>query len=125
MNEAMPRGYGLAFMYVERHEAVIYPIPFNYVAGLAYRLWCRLKVGPTGWQTAYDKGYHQGLNEGKDLGKRIVYNKVLTEEIGGILSRYGQLQVKMLHASNSEIQKALRQFTQDEIERFKMELQDR
>lgn len=77
------------------------------------------------WKLAYDKGYTHGLDEGADFGKRIAYNKVLTQEIGGILSRYGQLQVKLLTKPKSEIQEALRKFTQDEIDRFKMELQDR
>lgn len=77
------------------------------------------------WQIAYDKGYAQGLDEGSDFGKRIAYNSVLQKEIGGILSRYGQLQVKMLTKPKSEIQTALIAFTQGEIDRFKMELQDR
>lgn len=121
----MPRGYGLAFYYVNRDQAVVFPIPFNYVVGWGYRLWMKFKVGPTTWQHAYDKGYHQGLEEGQDFGKIIAYNKTLTEEIPGIISRYSQLQVKLIHKPKSEMQRALAEFTNTELDRFKMEMQNR
>lgn len=121
----IPRGYGLAIQYVDRHEYVVFPIPFNYVAGWAYRLWTKLKVGPTDWQSAYDKAYHKGLDDGHDFGKRIAYNQVLTKEISGILSRYSQLQVRIMNKPKAAIQKELEEFTRTETERFKMELQDR
>jgi hypothetical protein len=81
---------------------------------------------PSGsWLQGYDAGYAQGLNEGSDFGKRIAYNSVLTKEVPHILSRYSQLQVKLVTKPKSEIQDAFKEFTQHEIDRFKMELQDR
>lgn len=77
------------------------------------------------WQVAYDKGYHQGLDEGSDFGKRLAYNSVLKNELPHILSRYGQLQVKVITKPKVEIQTALAKFTQDEIARFEMEMQNR
>lgn len=79
----------------------------------------------TGWQEGYDAGYLKGLDEGGDFGKRVAYNHILSKEISGVLSRYGQLQIKLLAKPKDEIQAALEQFTNDEIARFKMELQDR
>ena len=78
-----------------------------------------------GFQKGYDAGYHQGLDEGSEFGKRIAYNSTLTKEINGILSRYGQLQVKIMNKPKSVIQRELAEFTQRELDRFKMELQDR
>lgn len=78
-----------------------------------------------GWHEGYDNGYREGLDAGTDFGKRIAYNSVLREELGGILSRYGQLQVKLLTKPKKEIQSALADFEQQEIKRFEMELQDR
>jgi hypothetical protein len=121
---AMPRFYGIAYYRFDMHAAVVYPIPFNIVIGFVRRLQMSFRNN-NHWQTAYDKGYHQGLSEGRDFGERIAYNQTLTKEINGILSRYGQLQVKLLRKPKSEIQAALTKFTADEIDRFKMELQDR
>lgn len=77
------------------------------------------------WKLAYDKGYTQGINEGQDLGRRIAYNRTLSKELPRILSRYGQLQVKIMHKPKTEMQTALRKFTEEELDRFRMELQDR
>lgn len=77
------------------------------------------------WQEGYDNGYSAGLDAGTDFGKRIAYNQVLQKELPHVLSRYAQLQVKIINKPKIEVQKALKQFQEDEINRFKMELQDR
>lgn len=47
--EVIPRGYGVAYRDLIRHEAVVLPIPVNWVAGIANRaLWlARQGVDPT------------------------------------------------------------------------------
>jgi hypothetical protein len=86
----------------------------------------RFLMRPSGaWQMGYDQGYHVGLDEGTDFGKRIAYNQVLAKELPHILSRYAQLQVKVINKPKMEIQKALHRFQEQEIERFKMEMQER
>lgn len=77
------------------------------------------------WQMAYDKGYAEGLDAGTDFGKRIAYNQVLTKEIGGVLSRYSQLQVRIINKPKLVIQQELAAFTEKEVNRFKMEMQER
>lgn len=78
-----------------------------------------------GFNEGFDTGYQKGLEQGKDLGKRVAYNTTLTKEIPGILSRYSQLQVKLLTKPKNEMQDAFREFTNKELERFKMEMQER
>jgi flagellar biosynthesis/type III secretory pathway protein FliH len=90
------------------------------------KLWHPLRAWHAdGWQHGYNAGYEQGLNDGQDFGKRIAYNQTLTKEIPRILSRYSQLQVKIMHKPKAEMQAALEEFTQKELDHFKMELQDR
>lgn len=75
------------------------------------------------WQIAYNEGYHQGLHEGQDFGERIAHNATLARELPHILSRYAQLQVRIITKPKNEIQKELEKFEQSEIDRLKMELQ--
>jgi hypothetical protein len=77
------------------------------------------------YKTGYDAGYSTGLDEGTDFGKRVAYNSTLAKEIPRILSRYAQLQVRVMNKPKKEVQAALEKFTQQEIDRFKMELQNR
>lgn len=73
----------------------------------------------------YNNGYHEGVRRGHDFGMRVAHNRTLAQELPRILSRYSQLQVRIITKPKSEIQKALEKFEQDEIERLQMELQDR
>lgn len=79
----------------------------------------------SGWMDGYDGGYTKGYTEGHDFGERVAHNQTIRLELNGILNRYGQLQVKMIRKPKSEIQEAIAKFTNDEIERLKMELQER
>jgi hypothetical protein len=83
------------------------------------------RIHSDAWQVGYNAGYEKGLEDGQDFGKRIAYNQVLNKELPRILSRYSQLQVKIMHKPKTEMQAALSEFTQKELDHFKMELQDR
>lgn len=77
------------------------------------------------WNIGYHDGYHQGLREGQDFGERVAHNRTLVKEIPKILSRYSQLQVRILNKPKSAMQKAIIDFEEREIDRLKMELQNR
>jgi hypothetical protein len=77
------------------------------------------------YRVGYDNGYIKGVKDGRDFGKRIAYNQVLRKEVPSILSKYSQLQVKIINKPKTEVQKQLREFTTKEIERLSMELQNR
>lgn len=74
---------------------------------------------------AYDEGYHRGLEEGKDFGKRIAHNYTLVAELPDILNRYSRLQLRVLNKPVKHIKQELGKFQEREIERLKMEIQDR
>lgn len=69
--------------------------------------------------------YAKGLAEGQDFGERIAHNRTLAAELPHILSRYSQLQVKIINKPKSFIQQELQKFEEFEVARLKMELQDR
>lgn len=75
------------------------------------------------FQKAYDEAYHRGLREGQDFGERIAHNRTLAHELPHILSRYSQLQVRIINKPKSFIQKELHKFEADEVARLKKDLQ--
>lgn len=77
------------------------------------------------WQIGYNIGYQQGLREGQDFGERVAHNRTLVKELPKILGRYGQLQLRIMYKTPQAIKKELIKFEQKEVERLKMELQDR
>lgn len=91
-------------------------------------IWGRLKnlrKPSTYIEDGYHYGYADGYNAGRDIGIRTAYNETLTKEINGIVRRYGQLQVRLLTHTKSEVQESYMKFIDEELDRFKMELQDR
>jgi hypothetical protein len=77
------------------------------------------------WNQGYDKGYHKGLDEGHDFGERVAHNRTLALELPRILSRYSQLQIRIINKPVAEMKKELARFEQRELDRLKMEMQDR
>lgn len=77
------------------------------------------------WDKAFHEGYHKGLREGQDFGERVAHNRTLAVELPRILSRYAQLQVRIINKPKNVIQKELARFEADEVERLKMDLQKR
>lgn len=77
------------------------------------------------WQKAYDEGYYRGLKEGQDFGERVSHNRTLIKELPRILSRYTQLQIKVMNKRPTEIKRELTKFQDKELDRLKMEMQDR
>jgi hypothetical protein len=99
-------------------------------AGVNMLSWLLRRMGlhtDSGHQFGYDQGYHKGLEDGEDFGRRVAYNVTLKNELNAILNRYSQLQFKLLEekASKSKMQEEFRNFYNKELDRFKMELQDR
>lgn len=77
------------------------------------------------WELGYDEGYKKGLREGQDFGERVAHNRTLVAELPRILSRYSQLQIKIMNKKPAEIKKQLGEFQDKEIERLRMDMQDR
>lgn len=77
------------------------------------------------WNQGYHDGYHKGLREGQDFGERVAHNRTLLIELPRILSRYSQLQIRIMNKRPTEIKRELAKFTEREIDKLKMELQDR
>jgi hypothetical protein len=77
------------------------------------------------WDIGYNEGYKRGLREGQDFGERIAHNRTLIKELPRILSRYSQLQVRIINKPKTTIQKELKAFEDKEVERLKMEMQNR
>jgi hypothetical protein len=77
------------------------------------------------WQVGYNDGYKRGLREGQDFGERVAHNRTLVKELPKILGRYSQLQVRVINKPKTTIQKELKEFEQKEVDRLKMELQNR
>lgn len=77
------------------------------------------------WDVGYNEGYKRGLDEGRDFGERVAHNRTLVKELPKILSRYSQLQLKLLNKPKTVIHKELKEFELKEIEQLKMELQNR
>lgn len=75
------------------------------------------------WQDAYNEAYHKGLREGQDFGERVAHNRTLALELPRILSRYSQLQVRIINKPKSFIQKELAKFEADEVARLKKNMQ--
>jgi hypothetical protein len=77
------------------------------------------------FEKAYDDGYHKGFDEGHDFGKRVAHNHTLAAALPDILNRYSRLQLRILNKPASYIRQELGKFQEDEVEKLKMELQDR
>lgn len=73
----------------------------------------------------YDEAYTKGLAEGRDFGMRIAHNQTMATELADILTRYTQLQLKVINKPASFIREELNKFQQTELERLKMDLQNR
>jgi hypothetical protein len=65
------------------------------------------------------------LREGQDFGERVAHNRTLAKELPKILSRYSQLQVRIINKPKAQMRQELQEFTEVELEKFKMELQSR
>lgn len=77
------------------------------------------------WSKLESEAYHRGLSEGQDFGERVAHNRTLVVELPRILSRYSQLQIRIMNKRPTEIKRELEKFTEREIDKLKMELQDR
>lgn len=77
------------------------------------------------WNEGYDNGYHQGLREGQDFGERVAHNRTLALELPRILTRYSRLQIRIINKPVADMQRELARFQDKEIERLKMDMQNR
>lgn len=82
----------------------------------------------TGWRKGYDIGYHEGLVNGEDFGKRIAYNSVINKELPDILQRFSKFILNKVIGSKrpaKDVAELYEQFLQEELARMRMELQER
>jgi hypothetical protein len=84
-----------------------------------------LFVSSDSWDVGYNEGYKRGLREGQDFGERVAHNRTLVKELPKILSSYSQLQAKVINKPKAQMRKEIQEFTEVELEKFKMELQNR
>lgn len=77
------------------------------------------------WKIGYNDGYHKGLREGQDFGERVAHNRTLVKELPKILSRYSQLQAKIINLPKAQMRKEIINFEEREVDKLKMELQNR
>lgn len=77
------------------------------------------------FKDGYNDGYLVGLSEGKEFGSHVGFNSKLRAELPGILNRYSQLQIKIMNKPIKHIETELRKFTNDELEKYRLELQQR
>lgn len=77
------------------------------------------------FRDGYNDGYMVGLSEGKEFGTHTGFNQKLRAELPGILNRYSQLQIKIMNKPIKHIELELRKFTNDELEKYRLELQER
>lgn len=84
---------------------------------------CNLTVPSDQIRRHYNEGYQLGLEEGKDLGRRIAYNYVIATELPDILNRYSRLQLRIMNKTPSFIKKEIEKFQVEEIERLKKDIQ--
>jgi hypothetical protein len=77
------------------------------------------------WNIGYQEGYRKGLKEGQDFGERIAHNRTLSRELPKVLTRYSQLQVKIINKPKAQMRQEIQAFTELELNKLKMEMQDR
>lgn len=68
LGEAIPRGYGVAWVRYCAPTAVLLPIPFNLMAGALYRL-CHWVRAPKGLSSNPAEAYRQGRRAGYLQGR--------------------------------------------------------
>lgn len=73
-----PRGYGLAYVDYARGEAILYPMPLNFLVMVARFVWQYLKnpniqdVFNQGYEAGYSLGFDSGVQQGEQAFKDLL-----------------------------------------------------
>lgn len=119
--EEIPKGYGIAYVELNRFGAIVYPIPLNFVVGVLHRFYLWVRMGGRLYENGYFKGYSVGSSEGREYAFNQYKEQVKRQEIENIVRNFVRYETKMVkkYHENMDISGWMFDFIDSETKRIK------